>query len=202
MRQEINLYQSVFRPKRDPLRSRNLLLCLAALLLVLGSLWWLQGTRLASLERRVEASDQRRRQLKQQVRQLEAEHPEPTVSSRLKQRATALRQARQDRILLLERLKDRLPEAEQGFSAYLGGLARQRVEGVWLRSITIDLSETEYLLLEGRSEKAELIPRYLQRLSREEPFQGIAFDSMRLQRLEEHPEVLGFRLTTHSGGRP
>lgn len=202
MRQEINLYQSVFRRKKDPFRSLNLLLIVCLVLAACGFLWGLKASEVSSLKDQTRAADQRRHHLQGQIRKLEAEHPVQTVNPRLKSRVAALRQGRESRLRLLATLEERIPESEQGFSAYLRGLARQRVQGVWLSSFEISLKQTEKLLLEGQASQAELLPRYLQRLSREGSFAGVAFERMRLKRVEGRQEVIRFSLATHKEARP
>lgn len=65
----------------------------------------------------------------------------------------------------------------QGFSAELAAFARQSTEGLWLTGVTLGGDE---LTLEGRALAPELIPAYLQRLSREPALRGRAIAGMQV----------------------
>jgi MSHA biogenesis protein MshI len=61
--------------------------------------------------------------------------------------------------------------AVDGFAQYLSGLARQRVDGVWLTKVAVHASSGD-VLLEGRALSAERVPAYLGQLRRETVFAG------------------------------
>jgi Tfp pilus assembly protein PilN len=68
-----------------------------------------------------------------------------------------------------------------GMSGYLIGLARQRIEGLWLTRI--DIREGgDAINLSGRSITAEQVPQYLQRLSAEQAFKGRTFGGLAVQK--------------------
>ena len=61
--------------------------------------------------------------------------------------------------------------AGDGFGQYLSGLARQRVEGVWLTKVAVHASSGD-MVLEGRALSAERVPAYLGQLRRDTVFAG------------------------------
>ncbi len=201
MKQTINLFQSSFHPRKDPFRSRNLILVFLAAAICIGLVWGLKASQVSVMRSQVQEAKIAKQTLQQQVLDLESRHPAPTLKPGLQNRLAELRQGREDRLQLLATLEERPLRSEQGFAEYLQGLARQRVKGLWLSNIEIILDQAEQLLLKGRTSQAEFIPRYLRKLSTEETFSGITFQSVRMERLEEQPEIISFSLATRQGDR-
>ncbi|VAX07853.1 hypothetical protein MNBD_GAMMA25-1126 [hydrothermal vent metagenome] len=81
----------------------------------------------------------------------------------------------------------------EGFVEHVSGLARQRINGLWLSEVRISQGG-QSLGLKGQTLKAELLPRYLQRLSSEMVFTGKAFRTLLMVRDQEQPEQLVFEL--------
>ncbi len=81
----------------------------------------------------------------------------------------------------------------EGFVEHVSGLARQRINGLWLSEVRISQGG-QSLGLKGQTLKAELLPRYLQRLSSETVFTGKAFRTLLMVRDQEQPEQLVFEL--------
>jgi len=81
----------------------------------------------------------------------------------------------------------------KGFIEHVSGLARQRIEGLWLTQIRIAGGGTN-ISLQGMTSKAELLPRYLQRLSAEKAFAGTEFQSLVMTRQEKKKQWLNFSL--------
>ena len=90
----------------------------------------------------------------------------------------------------------------QGFSGYFTAFGRQHVPGVWLTSMQITGAADE-LMLSGRSQVPELVPRYLQRLSQEKQLAGIEFQSFQMNRPKDHARYVEFtvRTGTSAAGR-
>lgn len=81
----------------------------------------------------------------------------------------------------------------KGFIEHVSGLARQRVEGLWLTQIRIADGGTN-VSLHGTTSKSELLPKYLQRLSSEKAFVGTEFQSLVMARQEKKKQWLNFSL--------
>ena len=80
-----------------------------------------------------------------------------------------------------------------GFSEHISGLARQRIDGLWLTQIRISHGG-ETLGMKGGMLKAELLPRYLQRLSSEHIFTGKVFETLSMSRDEKRAGRMVFEL--------
>ncbi len=66
---------------------------------------------------------------------------------------------------------------QHGYAQYLRAFARQNVEGLWLTGFSID-ARGDHIRIHGRTLHAELIPRYLTRLSQEPALQGKHFAAL------------------------
>ena len=81
----------------------------------------------------------------------------------------------------------------KGFVEHVSGLARQRIEGLWLTQIRIASGGTD-VTLQGTTSKSALLPKYLQRLSVEKAFSGTEFKSLLMARQEKKTQWLNFSL--------
>lgn len=80
-----------------------------------------------------------------------------------------------------------------GFIEHISGLARQRIDGLWLTQIRIAGGGTD-VTLQGSTSKSSLLPKYLQRLSAEKVFTGTEFESLVMTRQEKKKQWLSFSL--------
>ena len=81
----------------------------------------------------------------------------------------------------------------QGFIGHVSGLARQRIEGLWLTQIRIAGGGAN-VTLNGTTSNPTLLPKYLQRLSSEKAFVGTEFESLVMARQEKKEQWLNFSL--------
>lgn len=68
-----------------------------------------------------------------------------------------------------------------GYSEYFKAFARQSVAGVWLTGVSV-VGAGKEIGLEGRALQPELVPGYIQRLTREAVLQGKTFGSLEISR--------------------
>lgn len=195
MTQQINLYQPAVFIKTAPFAARRLLLAGAAwlVMLLLGygiayAFLWRAEERLLKLEVRQEI-------LRQRLTELRRNNPERTPDLRLSERLLRLQAEKAERLPLLTLLADRSPEDFAGFSEHLQGLAREDLAGIWLREIAV-AGDGQSLLLVGSALRAELVPRYVQRLNRQAVFAGLEFARLSMNRSEERSDAIDFVLRT------
>ncbi len=191
--QQINLYQDEFRPRREVMNFDQVLAGLAVLLgvLILISVW--QGWRNSQLAAEVETLRQdvasREARVAELQKATEQRHPDPHLVETVKKLERRVETKRQ----VLAVLSGRSFGNTEGFVPQLTGLARQRIEGLWLTGLRLSAGGTR-LDMTGNALKPELVPRYLQRLANENVFAGTAFETFRLARPEDHPEWIRFVL--------
>ncbi|HSS46460.1 MAG TPA: hypothetical protein VLL03_03485, partial [Burkholderiales bacterium] len=75
---------------------------------------------------------------------------------------------------IVETLKSGALGSTNGYSRYMRAFARQSVSGLWLTSFDI-LGDGNEMAIGGRTLRAELVPVYVQRLSREQVMKGRQF---------------------------
>lgn len=194
MNQQVNLYQPILRRERKVFGAQamlwSVLLAVAGLALLSGVLAWRLDLRRAD----VAALEQQSAELSARVQRLEQQYPVPRKDPTLEAAVIRLQGEVAAKRRFLEHFSRR--EADGGFAAYLAALARQPVEGLWLTSVRIG---AEGLDIHGGATRAELVPRFIQRLGQEPVFVGREFRGLQLQRRDDG--VLGFELRSREAER-
>lgn len=193
MTQQINLYQSTVIIKTSPLATCRLLLAVGVgvglLLLGYGAarwqLWRTEG-HFADIKAQEQAAQER-------IVDLQQRYSAREYSETLARQVAQLKAEKAARLPLLTLLADHSPDQFSGFSEHLRGLAREDLEGVWLRDVAL-ADGGHSLVLQGSALRAELVPRYVQRLSRQASFAGLEFASLVMSRSEERKEAVDFVL--------
>ena len=197
MRQHINLYRPELREYRKTFSARA---CLAASGLVFSALCLLYGYaqwQVYRLERGVEQLTLRRDSAARELATLSQRFPAKRASPLLQAELERVDAALVNGHTLIAELSAMRVGPRGGFAGYLEGLARGRVEGLWLKSFKI-FNGGRDLELEGSALKPELITDLLKRLSAEEVFQGVRFRALMLERQASLPHRVDFLLATLS----
>lgn len=193
MTQQINLYQSAVMIKTSPLAARRLLLAvligIGLLLLGYGAVRW-QLWRTEGYLADIKAQEQL---AQERIVDLQQSYSIRKYNEALAHQVVQLRAEKAVRLPLLTLLVDHSPDQFPGFSEHLSGLAREDLDGVWLREIAL-ADGGHSLVLQGSALRAELVPRYVQRLSRQASFAGLEFASLVISRSEERKEAVDFVL--------
>ena len=191
--QQINLYQSQLQKRAIRLSSAQLLKAVAMVTGLMLGLMVFYTVQLSQLEvelKMVEAA--------QAAKMTQLENLQTQVQARQKDKQL---QARVDALMLEISNKQKVMKVlgeqrfgnSEGFTAHVSALARQRIEGLWLTQVRISQGG-ETLGMKGQALKAELLPRYLQRLSTEAVFTGKTFETLSMLRNQEQPSRVDFEL--------
>jgi len=193
VRQEINLYQPIFRRQRKVFTAKAMLQVAAAvvagLMLVYGyGLWRVQAldSELAGLQNQQAAASRRLAELSKQL-------PGQERSKRLESEVARLSRELEVRQKVEQLLTTGAYGNRRGFSEYLAGLARQHVDGLWLTGVDISEGEQDFGIT-GGALRPELVAVYVQRFSHEPAFQGRRFQTLRMERPESDPGRVDFVL--------
>ena len=198
MRQQVNLFQSVLVDKPKPLQVRQfglLVLAWAAVLLLFGLLGQQRlNTSISDL-----AELQQQHEIVQaRVTTLEANIASRRPDPRLAERAHSFEQ----KLISLKELLNylsRLGEADNDlFIEVLDGLARHRMEGLWLRQLKLGRRGQD-VQLAGSAVRPDLVPRYLQSLASKDVLGGQIFSSLEMTLLEQGAGVVEFSLESKPG---
>lgn len=182
MSQQINLLNPDLRPRRDWLAFSVVApLALTALLLVTISAVWERSQQRTLKAIEVEASNK----LKVEQERLQALTKAAAVRTgdpSLVAEAERLNAALQLRREALQLMRAGAGSESIGFSAAMGGLARQSMDGLWLTGFAIGRGELE---IRGRMLDPSLLPAYIRRLNIEPAFQGRRFSELDMKGIVE-----------------
>ncbi len=179
--QQVNLYPAVAGGDKGPRALRTMLLAGATLLGVLVLATGFFAWRASRGEAELAELNLRRADLERQLTALEQQFPVREKNPQLEAEVVRMTLARDARMPLLEAVDDTSEGGNDGFSPFLEGLARQNPQGVWLRLIRIG-EAGQALRIAGSALQPDLAPRFLQRLSAEPAFAGLAFERLQLSR--------------------
>ena len=195
MSQRINLYQEQFRPRRTYTDARHLgigmLLAVVMLAAVTGALGWRAQAaeeRAAALSAQRDAAQQRLASVRASLESARSERDSGERLARLRAELAAKRR-------LMAYLERGPLASRQGFSGHLAGLARHRVEDLWLTRIELRAGGRS-LRLAGHALGPERVPAFIAGLAQTPVFQGHTFRTLRIDRPEKAAGRLDFLLAS------
>ena len=196
MRQEINLFQPMFRRQKKVFSTVTMLQIVALFVVVQGALYAAQAYTLKPFERELARTGQDvarlRTQLQKLQRQSEPEGVDKLLEAEVARQTRELGQRRQ----VQEILKTGAFGNTRGFSVILEALARRHMDGTWITRVSIE-NGGEKFGFEGGTVSSELVPAYIQRLAQEPALAGISFNVLEVLRLEGTPNELQFIVRTN-----
>lgn len=186
MRQQINLYQPIFRQERKlfsaPMVASALLVIGAALI----GFWLFGSSRVARLEEQLaqlRSQVQAQEHMVSTVGQLRSARSNPVE---IQARIERLNQELQLRTRALDALRGGATGQRVGFAPRMIALARQHVEGLWIDHLVLSGNS---MMLSGQTLRPDLVPQYLKSLASEPVLQGTRFDDFSIERpRDDHPE--------------
>ena len=198
MNQNINLYQPMFRRERKLFSAHTMGISIAILVAGLVLIQIVNQLGYNRLETRLTELEQEEQQALDRLERMREELPTPTESPALQQRVERTEQQRDLRRRALELLDAGEVGRSEGFSEHLAGVARQRIDPVWLTRI--HLSEGgRHIHFEGRTLNPDRVPGWVRRLADEAAYEGVTFRHMRIEQDAEaaaEQGALAFRLST------
>lgn len=199
MTQQVNLYQPILRREKKVFSAATMLQLLALFAVLMLVLFGFTRWQLGELEAENARLAAQEAGLAARVTSLSQELRARPESRELQQALEAARQELALKERLAELMRGRRASAEGGFADAFAGLARQRVEGLWLTGVALrnTTGGARHVTLRGLTANAELVPELVQQLGSEPAFQGVRFRSLKVYQPEDGPRnVLAFELTT------
>lgn len=205
MSAQINLYHDEFRAKvtRFSLALMLQLTAFTAVVLVMLSatdIWHIYQlkTDINRLENEQAVLDQERNSLKTQYG---TQHANPGLAEKIADYEIIIANL----VPLQQLIRESGFASGQGYSHYLVALARQRQPGMWFDSIHINGAGHGFAL-EGQTRSAQLLPEYIQSLSKESLLAGTEFSSLHMKQADagedtNHHRILQFSMATENTGR-
>jgi hypothetical protein len=184
--QDINFYRAPRQHLLDRVLELRVLAALVAVLIVtvLPARFW-NAQQLREGERELIAATAARNELQARLEALQAERGK--IPGRSGDAAD---------LQALQALSVRLKEIRQhyhGFSARCNALARAHVPGIWLTRIYLENGSDPLLLLAGKTTDANLLPRYVAALGRDESLRASSLYSLSMA--QDETGSMGFGLS-------
>lgn len=191
--QQINLYQPMFRKQEKIFSAVTIAQSLAVLVVGLAMFYGYSVWNVNNLRSEVVNQQRLQAEVLAKIESLSKQYPLRQKSKLLEARVLTLQQELQAKQALLKVLSDTRIGNTSGFSAHFTGLARQKIEGVWLRSVQLSAGGQQVGII-GSTLQPELVPRYIQQLANETAFRGAEFRSFTMQRVKGDNTRVDFTL--------
>jgi hypothetical protein len=198
---QVNLYSPLFRKQKKLFTSWAMVQALALVLVALMLSYTYARFQVTILSRQANEFDEQVRAGLERVKRIPGAPAAPD-DKQLDARIAEL----EGRLQAAEQFLGQagMARSSTGYAEPLRALARQRVEGVWLTSITL-AGDAGELSLSGRALRAELVPQYIDRLTRDPAMRGRRFATLAIERdaaskaagnAPAAPESVAFRLSS------
>jgi Tfp pilus assembly protein PilN len=194
-KQQINLLDQGFRPKAVPLSAQFVVTMCVAVVVVLGLFYVVTKSQLPKLQAQAARLASEYDNQQQRLTSLSAQAGQKFDSTALDDEIARLMEEKKTKANVVNLLAGQSLGNTTGFSTYLEGLARQIHSGVWLREIVIHNGGSD-MSIAGSTLDPKLVPKYLQRLSKESVFSGTEFNSFEMRRQEKQPVAVDFVIKT------
>ena len=191
--QQINLYQAAFQKKGVMVSAQQVLFAGAGLLVLLIGVTMFYYIQIMQLESEVEVAKSEQLDKTSQLETLQKQVQARSKSKKVLNNIETLTIEIANKQKVLQILSNQKFGNTKGFTEHVKGLARQRVDGMWLTGISISRGG-EHLALTGLTQQAKLLPQYLQKLSSEEAFLGKEFETLSILRNQNNTKWLDFNL--------
>ena len=198
-KQQVNLYQSEFRKEKKPLSAHNLLQAVVVITVLLTAVYAFSYWQVTIAEQELASLKLQKQQVEQRIAELKKTHIPLAKNPRLTQDIQRYQQWVNVRQQAINVLSEKRFGNTEGFANYFTGLAKQRLEGVWLTELSFNEGGSK-LGMQGRALKPELVPKFLQRLSNEDIFTGTRFRSFVMNREKETEQQIDFSLQSIEQG--
>jgi hypothetical protein len=195
VKQQINLYQPIFRQPRKVFSAVALLQVAAVFALGLLIVYGYGRAKVRALDAQVATLQGQRTAAAKRLATVKAQFPEkkpdPLVAAELKRLQQELGYTQK----IATALSTGAFGNTSGLSPFLAGLARQHVEGTWFSRVAI-ANGGEAIGVRGYALAPELLPAYVRRLAAEQVFAGKSFSHLELVKSAPEGKVLEFELRT------
>lgn len=198
MRQQVNLYQPIFRKQRIIFSAQTMLLSGLGFLVLLAAYAFLIDRRVTSLETELERQNQAEQRAVSQIARIRETLPPQEPDAELVGQVERLEERRARLEQTAQLLRTRVPESRPRLRPRLEALARQHPDGLWLTGVEL-AANGDRLLLRGRALSARLVPSYLDGLSGEPVLEGLSFRQVQVHAATDDLPGVTFMVSTEPG---
>jgi Tfp pilus assembly protein PilN len=188
VRQQINLYQTVFRHERKPFSGVLVASVLGLVVTALAAFSMYADREVSALQAEVATLHEQQAQQQAQLAKLEELRGQHPADGNAQAEVKSLTAALAERQQALQVLKSGAAGQTTGFASRLEALARRHVEGLWIDSLAMSGTRNT-MSMSGGSVNAGIVPIYLRGLSGEPVLSGTRFDDFTIERPLEGPDA-------------
>lgn len=188
MRQQINLYQPIFRRERKSLSAITVATTLGIVALVLTGFSLYTARGIDSLQTQVAALTQQQQDQQAQLAKVGEALSRHARRGDVEARVKALTATLNERTQALQVLQTGAAGQTSGFASRLEALARRHVNGLWIDGLAMSGTHST-MSITGGSVDADIVPVYLRSLSGEAVLSGTRFDDFVIERPDKGARV-------------
>ena len=192
MNQQINLYKGYDKKSKAPFYLFIILFVFLVLASVVFSAY-LQNE-IAALRVDVRQQQSVLADAEAHTAKMRIQHPQKEHNSLLEKRTKQSKTLRKSLLDVMSLLSDTTSDKTQGFSRYFTAFAQQKTSGLWITGVTIN-AEQNSIDLNGRTNNAENVPIFLQKLHNETIFNGKVFTNLNMN-TDSNSNELSFNINT------
>lgn len=200
MDQQINLYQDVLIEKPAPFQLQAALIALFLVVVSLsgggGYSYW-QTSRIAG---ELAAEQQLKQDKQAYVAELELKFPERKPNPLLIEKITRLEKQVAGKKDAVAYFANQQVLGNDVILHSLQGLAKARVEGLWLNKVSL-ADEGRQVTLSGSATSELAVPQFIETVGQAYVFGGAVFDSIVINRSEDAEGLVNFSLSANGGAR-
>ena len=196
MMQQINLYQPMFRKEKKVFSSRAMMEVTVVVLLLLFTAYGISAWNISRLASSIESMQARVDAQQEKHEKLKTEFPQKTKNKLLAMQITRLETLASRKEKVLQLLSGGEMYGNQtGFSKLFTGFARQHPDDVWLDELEVSQGGA-YLNIRGNATSRDIVPKYIQRLSRDQVFNGREFSVFQLAEADAEGSAVHFTMSS------
>lgn len=180
MSQQINLFNPIFLKQKKYFSVLAMLQALVLIVLGSGLFYGYADYQVKLLEKQLKETSKRSADEKLRVAKMQTEFSPQKSGQLLQDELKKLEAESAAQKEILDTLKTGVIGNTEGYSEYLRAFARQTVSGLWLTGFAIE-GDGAQMSLGGAALTPQLVPVYIQRLSKEKVMKGKTFSSLQMQ---------------------
>ena len=184
MHQQINFYEGEFRSEAQLFGATTLMVACGTLVFAMLLVYVFAAHKVAGLENELQLVIQREINTLERLEEIRPEINATGGGQSWSDRLDEATRTLEDKQLVLGLVQGSTLGDKLGFSRYLGSLARQDTEGLWLTRIQLSALGDKNQL-QGKALRAELVATYLQNLTEEPAFSAQRFNQFQIDGPEQ-----------------
>lgn len=193
--QEVNLYLPMFRKVTPMFSAQTILQLVSVAFVLLAGIYGYGKYENGKLQDNLERMQVRVANVQTKLDSLRTTSV-PEASEDLEKQRVELTATLDKSELMLGLLAQSGLLGRQDFATKLETLGNKHIDGIWLTEIHFQAGGDQ-VSLAGWTQRAEMVPQYLNRISRVKEFEGVKFGTMKIEReLDESHEAFKFHIGT------